>query len=64
MTVFTTVTTKSAVAPTAVARAAAPAGPRLTLGAAAREQELRRGELVRAGQHGPRRTLPGPGGGP
>ncbi|MFI6051286.1 DUF6397 family protein [Streptomyces violascens] len=63
MTVFTTVTTKNAVVPAVAASAAAPAGPRLAPGAAARELELRRGEFELAVQLGHIRTVPDPGGG-
>ncbi|MCT9088980.1 DUF6397 family protein [Streptomyces sp. ASQP_92] len=63
MTVTTTVTTQSAVVPAVAASAAAPAGPRLAPGAAARELELRRGEFDLAVQLGHIRTVPDPGGG-
>ncbi|MEU8963591.1 DUF6397 family protein [Streptomyces sp. NPDC048491] len=64
MTVFTsvtTVTTKNAVVPAAVAGAAAPAGPPLAPGVAARELELKRAEFELAVQLGHIRTVPGPG---
>ncbi|MFG2722144.1 DUF6397 family protein [Streptomyces sp. NPDC048416] len=60
---MTVVTTKNAVVPAAAAGAAAPAGPRLAPGAAARELELRRGEFELAVQLGHIRTVPDPGGG-
>uniref|UniRef100_A0AAU2UWX7 DUF6397 family protein n=1 Tax=Streptomyces sp. NBC_00003 TaxID=2903608 RepID=A0AAU2UWX7_9ACTN len=63
MTVVTTVTTKKAVVPAVAAGAAAPAGPRLASGAAARELELKRGEFELAVQLGHIRTVPDPGGG-
>lgn len=63
MTTVTTVTTQGAVVPADAASAAAPAGPRLAPGVAARELELRRGEFDLAVQLGHIRTVPDPGGG-
>ncbi|MFE9370034.1 DUF6397 family protein [Streptomyces sp. NPDC006711] len=60
---MTVSTTKNAVVPAVAAGAAAPAGTRLALGAAARELELKRGEFDLAVQLGHIRTVPDPGGG-
>ncbi|MFF4183618.1 DUF6397 family protein [Streptomyces sp. NPDC001691] len=60
---MTVVTTKNALVPAVAARAAAPSGPRLAPGAAARELELRLGEFELAVQLGHIRTVPDPGGG-
>ncbi|MFF3975843.1 DUF6397 family protein [Streptomyces sp. NPDC001828] len=60
---MTVVTTTHAVVPAVAASAAAPAGPRLAPGAAARELELKRAEFELAVQLGHIRTVPDPGGG-
>ncbi|GHB34111.1 hypothetical protein GCM10010331_22040 [Streptomyces xanthochromogenes] len=63
MTTVTTVTTKNVRVSPAVASAAAPAGPRLATGTAARELDLKRAEFELAVQLGHIRTVPDPGGG-
>ncbi|MEV5276804.1 DUF6397 family protein [Streptomyces sp. NPDC052811] len=60
---MTVVTTRSAVVRADAAGVAAPAGPRLAPGVAARELELRRAEFELAVQLGHIRTVPDPGGG-